>query len=159
MNTDLKREFLHAMMRFRRAGMPMPPGGNIRMGEFFVLSRIPDEGASLTEIQNDMFMTKSAVSQLLSDLEKRRLVRREIDPDDRRRIAVTLTGEGDCFLHRQRRYADRVLDRTIERFGEANMAELVRLLKRLADVSEEIRQEVENQSFLDDDMEGEKPLD
>lgn len=159
MNSDLKREFMHAMMRFRRASVPMPPGGSIRMGEFFVLSKIPREGASLTEIQNDMFMTKSAVSQLLSDLERRGLVCREIDPDDRRRIAVTLTREGSSFLGRQRRYADRVMDRIIARFGEANMLELVRLLKLLADVSEDIRREAENTISIDDDMEGEKPLD
>lgn len=158
MNSELKREFLHAMMRFRRAGMPIPPGGNIRMGELIVLSKIPRGGASLTEIQNDMFMTKSAVSQLLSDLERRGLVRREVDPLDRRRIAVTLTGEGSGFLSRQRRYADRVMDSTIERLGEANMAELVRLLKLLADVSEQIRRETETQSFVDE-TEGEKPLD
>lgn len=158
MNTDLKREFIGTMMRFRKAGMPMPQGGDIRMGEMFVLGRIPEEGASLTEIQNHLFMTKSAVSQMLSSLERRNLVRREVDPDDRRRIAVTLTEEGKRFQLTQRRYADRVMDMTIARFGEDNMRELIRLLKILAEVSEKIRREVESQKFTEN-PEGEEPLD
>ena len=158
MDSDLKREFMHVMMQFRKAGMPTPPGEDIRMGGLFVLGKIPHEGASLTEIQNNLFMTKSAVSQMLASLEKRKLVHREVDHADRRRITVTLTEEGCRFQRRQRRYADRVMDMTIERFGADNMKELIRLLKVLAEVSATIRQEVEGQHFLND-PEGDKPVD
>jgi len=158
LENDLKREFMRVMMQFRKAGMPTPPGEDIRMGELFVLSKIPEEGASLTEIQDNLFMTKSAVSQMLASLEKRRLVRRDVDRTDRRRIAVTLTEEGRRFRHRQRRYADQIMDMTIAQFGADNMKELIRLLKVLAEVSATIRQEVEGQNFLND-SEGDKPVD
>lgn len=149
---------MHTVMRFRRAGMPTPPGGHIHMGEYAVLCRIPEGGASLTEIQNNLFMTKSAVSQMLSSLERRKLIHRETDSADRRRITVTLTDEGRRFRHRQHRYAEQVLNITIERFGEDNMKELIRLLTMLADVSEDIRKEMKEQN-LSDDLEGDKPLD
>lgn len=158
MNRELKHEFFSAMMGFRRLGMPTPPGEDIRMGELIVLGKIPEKGASLTEIQNNLFMTKSGVSQMLGDLQRRGLVRRETDPLDRRKITVTLTGEGKRFQERQRRYADRVMDLTISRFGEEEMTELIALLKRLSEVSAKIRQEIENQ--IDPfDPEGEIPLD
>lgn len=158
MDSNLAREFMHTVMRFRRAGMPTPPGGHIHMGEYAVLCRIPENGASLTEIQNNLFMTKSAVSQMLSSLERRKLIHRETDSADRRRITVTLTDEGRHFRHRQHRYAEQVLNITIERFGEDNMKELIRLLTMLADVSEDIRKEMKEQN-LSDDLEGDKPLD
>ncbi len=157
MRNELKTSFLKAMMRFRKMGMPVPPGENIRIGELFVLGRISEQGVNMTEIQNNLFMTKSAVSQILSDLEGRRLIRREIDPSDRRKIKVTLTDDGKKFLQRQRQYADDVLELTITRFGEENMNELLRLLNKLTDVAEEIKQEGEKP--VSDYLKGDKPLD
>ncbi len=157
MRNELKTSFLKAMMRFRKMGMQVPPGENIRIGELFVLGRISEQGVNMTEIQNNLFMTKSAVSQILSDLEGRRLIRREIDPSDRRKIKVTLTDDGKKFLQRQRQYADDVLELTITRFGEENMNELLRLLNKLTDVAEEIKQEGEKP--VNDYLKGDKPLD
>lgn len=158
METDLKTAFIHVMMRFRKAGMPLPPGINFRMGELFVLGRVSEQGATMTEIQNNLFMTKSAVSQTLSALESRGLIRREIDARDRRKITVTLTDAGRAFQHKSHEYANIVLDMTLARFGKENMEELVRLLTTLSDITEEVKQEAERQ-FAFDNLKGDKPVD
>lgn len=158
METDLKREFLLTMMRFRKAGMPVPPGNQFRMGELFVLGRISEQGVTMTEIQNHLFMTKPAVSQTLNAMESRGLIRREIDPRDRRKITVTLTEAGKEFQRKNHEYADRVMELTLARFGEENMRELIRLLTLMADITEGIKQEAEGQLACDN-LKGDKPVD
>lgn len=158
MDAQLRAEFMNAAIRFKKAGMPAPKGNPIRTGEVFVLERISENSVSMTEIQSSLFMTKPAVSQILNSLERRGLIRREIDPSDRRRIMVTLTGSGKRFIAAKRNEMDCMLDRILDRLGEENTREFIRLLNILADISEEIKREAERPAALDD-LKGDKPID
>jgi DNA-binding MarR family transcriptional regulator len=64
-------------------------------------------------------------------LERRGLLRRAPDPSDRRRHAVTLTGEGQALLRQLRRDRERVERGFLSPLDRSEQAALHRLLLRL----------------------------
>lgn len=147
MDTDLKEQLVHAMLRFKKIGMNLPPDIDIRMGELYVLKGIErhtfcsDRPAYVSDIQSKLFITMPAVSQILSGLEKKGYVTRQADRSDRRKVAVALTPSGKDILSRTKEYTNQMIGETICRFGEENTRQLIRLLTLLADVSEETKRE------------------
>jgi len=162
MEPKMKSAFVHTMMRVRKATVFLPPGCDIRTGELFVLNKVAGKSASMSEIQDKLFMTKPAVSQILNGLENKGLVHREIDPRDRRRIMVTLTPRGDAVLRNMKGHTDHVMDTTLSRFGEENTQELIRLLNLLADITEELKEDMKREAEKPpalDNLKGETPID
>ncbi len=147
MDQSLKEQLVHAMFRFRKAGMTFPPGLDIRMSELFLMNGIaenascPDKNVSVSDIQGDLPITKPAVSQMLNALEKKGYINREIDKSDRRKIAVTLTAQGLEILKQTREFADQAMETVISRFGEGNTRHLIELITLMADISEDLKRE------------------
>jgi DNA-binding MarR family transcriptional regulator len=63
-------------------------------GVMMFISRHP--GCSLSDLANKVGATNSATSKLVDGLVDRGFVRREIDPEDRRRITLSLTEAGQA---------------------------------------------------------------
>ena len=53
---------------------------------------------TMTALADEMAMDRTTLTALIKPLQRRRLVRTSIDPDDRRQRRLTLTGEGRRFL-------------------------------------------------------------
>ena len=144
MDSDLKEQLVRAVFRFRKMNMELPPELEIRMGEFFLMKHIsgdrPCRGCDspLADMHHLLHMTRPAVSQMLNALEKKELIHREIDKNDRRKISVTLTEKGRSTLLQAKSYMDETMKKTISRFGEDNTRQLIALLTLLADVLEEV---------------------
>ena len=100
MEQELKGQLIQALLRFKKIGMTYAGGNDIRMGEIFVMKNIEkccdetNKNINVLDIHNELHITKPAVSQMLSSLEKRGYISRKINTDDRRKIAATLTEEG-----------------------------------------------------------------
>lgn len=143
MDSGLKEELVRAMLRFKKMGMNFTSGCEIHMGELAVMKAIagcpfgPAKSVYVSQIQNNVHITKPAVSQILNTLEKRGYVSREMDRGDRRKIAVSLTPSGREILKRQREDFDKKLEAVISRFGEDNTRQLTKLLTLLADAANE----------------------
>ncbi len=60
----------------------------------FVIGGIARTGAPLGEVVKDLGSSKQAVGQLIDTLVARGYLDRSVDPDDRRRLTVTLTERG-----------------------------------------------------------------
>ncbi len=56
-----------------------------------------DSSATPSQIADDLMILRQSMTNLLDSLEKRELIRREIDPKDRRRIRVSLLPEGETL--------------------------------------------------------------
>jgi DNA-binding MarR family transcriptional regulator len=157
MDRALKEQLVNATLRFKRTGMMFSSGLDIHMGELIVMKAISshiscsDRNVYVSDIQGSLYITKPAVSQLLNALEKKGYVRRRIDEDDRRKIAVTLTSKGRETLKRTTEDIDRMLGTVIVRLGEENARELIRLFTRLADIAEELKQEASKANKRGDD--------
>lgn len=144
MDDKIKEQFVHAMFRFRKMGMTLPAEFDIRMTELFLMKSIAkrtsctNKSVHVSDIQSNLHITKPAVSQMLNALEKRGYVKREMDTEDRRKIAVTLTSDGQEILKQTEEYFNRRLEETISRFGEENTKQLTELFNLLTDISEDL---------------------
>ncbi|AEV29224.1 transcriptional regulator [Sphaerochaeta pleomorpha str. Grapes] len=145
MDVLLKEEFIAAMHRFKKVGRSFLPCCGINMGEFFVMERISRDmpcsstDISASEMQNHPQFTKPAVSQMLNSLEKKGYVHREIDKNDRRRIVVTLTADGEEVLKQGKTNFNNLVNQAIARFGEENTRQFISLVARLTDITEDLK--------------------
>ena len=149
MDPEVRSRFEGLLERLRGArgrSLFADAGDGMHFPEFAVLCRVReliDSGtsASVKELQRDTHVSKPAVSQILGSLERRGLIRREIDGGDRRRIAVTLTPEGEAARKRAVERHEEVFAELISRFGEDNARAFNDLLDRFIEVVERYRRE------------------
>lgn len=147
LDNELKKKFMQAIFRFRKSGMDFPKMAEINMTEFFVMNGLSrnifgqDQSVDLSQVQCHTHVTKAAISQMFTSLEKRGYIIRETDKSNRRRITVTLTQQGEKILSQSQQVADKTLDDILLRLGEEKAWQLVCLLSELSDISDEIKRE------------------
>ncbi|MDQ3733703.1 MAG: MarR family winged helix-turn-helix transcriptional regulator [Actinomycetota bacterium] len=69
--------------------------GGLRMSHSRLLAAVPPEGITITELSAALSMTKQAVGQFVTQLEKAGHVEVRTDPNDRRRRIVVRSALGD----------------------------------------------------------------
>ena len=149
MDRSLKEELVQTMHRIKKVGMSRSTGFGINRGDLIVMQTIaknaarPEKSVYVSDIQSKLYITKPAVSQILNALEKKGYVSREIDKNDRRKIAVTLTPNGQEILEQMKADADQMLETVISRLGEENTRQMIKLFTLMADISEDIKREEE----------------
>jgi DNA-binding MarR family transcriptional regulator len=112
--------------------------GGVYKGEVFVLKYLSSKKSPAlpTEISEALQSSTARISTLLGALEKKGLVVREIDPDNRRNILVTLTDKGREQAALQERERKKRMKRILTALGEADTRELVRLIGRISEISQ-----------------------
>jgi len=149
MDADLKQKFIQVMFRFKKSGMEFPKKQDVNMTELFVLAGIADNSfcdgqtVNLSEIQDRLHITKGAISQIFTSLEKRGYIVRETDKNNRRRITVVMTDEGKKTVADAREQVSQMLDKTLSRLGEEKAQQIISLLDELSDITEDVRSEFE----------------
>jgi len=98
------------------------------------------EPQGMAEMREHLSVSKARLSQLVAGLERRGLVTRETDPDNRRKIIVRTTPAGEEMVAAIKKEIDTQIDAVIVRFGEDDMRELIRLVEKLADTISELRE-------------------
>jgi DNA-binding MarR family transcriptional regulator len=103
-NPDLDVTAKSLAMRLRRASMHLERAvrSNLATGvdEFWEIEvlmsllRAPEYRRSAGELQRESGVTSGAITNRVGRLESRGWVKREVDPDDRRQVLVSLTPEG-----------------------------------------------------------------
>lgn len=106
-------------------------------GEIFVLLLILNQNGSImpSELSNFMSISTARVTAILNNLENKKMIEREIDKIDRRKIQVKLTklGENEAKTH-QKKVLENIVD--IFRFlGEHDSKELVRITSKLVEIA------------------------
>jgi len=87
------------VMRTVRAEMRQYRAADLSVPQFRTLGFLGRQpGASLSAVAEHIGLTLPAVSTLVNGLVERRLVARSRPPDDRRRITLTLTEQGQATL-------------------------------------------------------------
>lgn len=114
-------------------------------GEFITLNILADyhkehpdeEGVYVSYIAKKQCVANSQVSRMLKGLEEEGLIGRKIAKKDRRNTYVFLTNRGNQVLEDMKQSMEQHYCRVMERFGEKNMEELIRLCSEMADIMEE----------------------
>lgn len=125
--------------------MDFPKMSNINMTEFFVMNGLSknmfgvDKSVDLSQIQCHTHITKAAISQMFTSLEKRGYIIRETDKSNRRKITVTLTPQGTEILAQSQQQANQTLEEILHRLGEEKAQQLVSLLSELSDIRDDIK--------------------
>lgn len=101
---------------------------------YAVLSRLGDDGdLRLSDLSERLGIDASTASRQITQLETAKLVRRQVDPTDKRASFLALTKRGQRALARLRAARRQLVTRLVEEWSDADRAALARLLGRLAD--------------------------
>ncbi|MDR0874602.1 MAG: MarR family transcriptional regulator [Clostridiales Family XIII bacterium] len=152
---EIKDELMHAMYRFKNVSRRKHGLDNetrygehaihhVNMAELIFMQRIAEredddeyEGTWLSSMSEYLCISKAAVSQMLSSLEKKGYITRETNPENRREIIVRLTKVSEEQIAAHQKVFDNRVDLLIDRFGAQDTKELIRLVNKLADILSE----------------------
>jgi DNA-binding MarR family transcriptional regulator len=104
----------------------------IRGLEFGVLQILRDREHTLGELAQMMLLASATLVPVVDRLEKKKLVRRGSDPQDRRRTPLRLTEHGRALIARIPQFSpDDLMNRSLQAMGAEKAARLNELLKEL----------------------------
>lgn len=152
MPTNIIIRWMHMTVRLRKLKTAFSAGNDLHMNELFALGRIyhavhTSKGSiSNAEIQEELQVTKSAVSQMLDSLAEKGYIDRKPDANDRRRMSVTITAEGEQILWRMRQQVGRLTEEVVKRMGEEKIAQMFDLFNEFIDVFVDVQKEMEGGS-------------
>ena len=132
---ELARELMEAFDR----GGPVPPPDTLNKsirGEMAVLRLLGREVSMPTagDICRMTGMKTPRLAAVLKSLEKKALIERCIDENDKRKVIVRLTKEGAAFCRSKKEEAVAHTAKILEHFGKKDAAEYVRLMKKLHEI-------------------------
>jgi len=105
-----------------------------RRQHFVVLTSLAEQGpASQADLGRRLWIDRSDLHAIVTELDRDGLVRRGRDERDRRRNVVALTPRGGRLLDRLGRRVDAAQDELLEPLSAAERDELRRLLAKLVD--------------------------
>lgn len=150
MDDKLREQFLAATIRLKKMESMLLPDCEMQLNELVILMTITEGCAcgkscgtnlNVPEIQKKLHISKPAVSYILNTLEKKNYITREIDPDDRRKIAINATPQGQAAAEASSLQYDKMWRELLSGFGEENMNRLIHLLTLLSEYCETFRDE------------------
>ncbi|WP_063062509.1 MarR family winged helix-turn-helix transcriptional regulator [Nocardia sienata] len=106
----------------------------LRPAHYAVFRYLDPAGSRVGELAAAAGMTQQSMGELVGELERAGLVRRQVDPQDRRARRVVCTEPGLAALELAGERIARIEDRIRADVGEGGAAELRRLLIRVAAV-------------------------
>ena len=143
---ELMKKLLHAMFRFKKVRVELPPDGNIHISEIIAMKRINDtKDGNIFEpssVANEMHVSKAAVSQTISSLENKGYITRQIGKSDKRRFEIMLTDKGKRLVEIMDSHVERQFTEIIEKFGKDNTLELIRLINEFSDIAENVHADI-----------------
>ena len=98
-------------------------------------------GMKTSELTKKLCITKPATSKMLNAMEEKGYIERTSNKSDRRVVYVKLTKEGEKFLEDQNKRFENFTCKVVERMGEEDTDNLIRLFGKLYDVIEELQSE------------------
>lgn len=153
MDKTLTYEFLEVMNNFRKLAGQHPSKSKVHMGEFMMLGVIhslmaenkkkhrDEPGVKVGDLSESMHASKPATSKMLSVIEKKGYIERVADSKDRRVVYIRLSGTGEVLMKDAMDKLHFFAEHTIEKLGEDDAKELIRLLRKLYQtVLEEIKE-------------------
>lgn len=87
-------------------------------------------------LSDNLHVSRSRMTAALSTLREKAYVRMEMSEDDRRRMRVMLTPDGDSYIKEKQEKVERYFDVIVEGLGETNVMELIRLIELSVEIME-----------------------
>jgi len=120
------------LMRVIRTQMRRQSAQELTVPQFRVLAYLSGHaGGSLSEVAEHIGLTRPAMSVLVDGLVGQKLVTRQTDPDDRRRLTLTLTRAGQSLYGAARQHSQAQLAARLETLTPEERAALLNTLEQL----------------------------
>ncbi len=141
---DMAKDLMSVMEKDHRATRHMHKGPI--GGEAFVLFLISRCGGSAipSDISAHTGVSTARVAATLKSLERKGLIMREIDSEDRRKVQIKITEAGEAEV---RMNYNKLLNNTVEMLsflGEKDASEFIRIKKRIAERNVKLMEEISN---------------
>jgi len=131
--TKLAEELTQNMVKFHQ-GKHRHDHDDLKGGSFVLYYLSRHEGAVPTEISDAIGVSTARMAAALNNLEEKGFITREIDKEDRRKIIVKLTVAGHGVVEQQAKDRLNHFAVMLEKLGEHDAREYVRIMGRLAEV-------------------------
>lgn len=143
---------LYSCLTMRKQLNKLISSGSLSLGEYLTLRNVwlskselssnvrlgTIKAADLSEL---LEMSRPSITRILNGLEKRGLITRTIDPNDRRSINIGLTEAGTEALKLANRKILNFAERVVESLGESDTDKLIALIERLTMIYEKLQDE------------------
>lgn len=125
-------EVVPSVTRAVREQMRAHRAADLTVTQFRVLAYLNRHtGASLSDVADHIGLTLPSMSKLIDALVARKLVRREFDTTDRRRVTLALTSRGRVILERARRATRAFLTAQLRQCDSIELETLTRAMQIL----------------------------
>jgi MarR family transcriptional regulator, lower aerobic nicotinate degradation pathway regulator len=107
-------------------------GSGLKSYHYRLLAALEEWGpSSQADLGRSTSVDRSDVVAVLSELERRGLIERKVDPENRRRNIVSITRAGSEKLRALDKVIDEVQERVLEPLSQTERRQLTKLLRKL----------------------------
>lgn len=159
---DLKEQFTHTFFQIRQVISQFHAGANMQMKQYGVnaaevsLMRMvqgnnDDAINNITsqDIQSWLCISKGAVSKMLSALEQKGYLKREISQQNRRFLTITLTPAGLEIVGKLEGIVNEIFMKLIDQMGRENAEQFINSANQFADATESILEMVQSMGSME----------
>lgn len=140
MDQALSKKLLCKIFKFKKATAQLSSSSDVSLNEALAMAMIDSQSKTsekpllAVDLGETLCITNSAVSQMLSSLEKKGFVFRDINARDKRQYRFMLTDEGRRVTQQMQDEMDRTMSRIILRFGEDRILEFMDMLDDFSEI-------------------------
>lgn len=147
---DKSKELLSAITQINKLARNRFRKRNMSNREYMLLKTIKylkssesineysSKGVKSSDLSKFLSITKPAVSKLINILEDKGFVNRIADKSDRRVVYINITKDGEQILAEETKMFKEFTNRIVEKMGEEDTDEMIRLFKKMYDTIVEI---------------------
>jgi len=140
-------ETVPLVMRFVKGEMRRRGATDLSVPQFRALGFLHrNPGASLSDLAEHLGVTRATASATVERLVRRRLINRTDDPQERRRLLLTLTADGEEHLQQARQATHASVANVLSALSEAKLLQVIQGLSLLEDVFKKVSVPAEDQS-------------
>jgi MarR family transcriptional regulator, organic hydroperoxide resistance regulator len=138
----LAEELFHIMTR--TAKLPFQKKvDDLSHGERRILGYLTfgKNGVPSGDLSESLDLTTPRVASALNSLAKKGYIERNRDENDKRVVIVSITESGKSYMMEEYNKLISMMQQTLERLGENDSKELIRIIKRIKEITHEMNDE------------------
>jgi MarR family transcriptional regulator, organic hydroperoxide resistance regulator len=139
---SLAEELFHIMTR--TAKLPFQKKvDDLSHGERRILGYLTfgKNGVPSGDLSDKLDLTTPRVASALNSLAKKGYIERNRDENDKRMVIVSITEAGKSFMMEEYNKLISMMQQTLERLGENDAQELIRIIKRIKEITNEMSEQ------------------
>ena len=133
-------EFFETIIKRQKSLIEIPR--NCSQGETGALLYLTfvKDGITSTELAEVLNVSLPRIVSLINSLETKKLVKKLVDKDDKRKTVIFTTTDGKKLVQEKKEEAILKLTKVIERLDEEDINEYIRLAKKISSIMDEMQE-------------------